>query len=375
LSHPYKNLPDKQNWKKAISGKNGADLSFERVPSLTISRHDKIMTLGSCFAQHITRYLDESGFENLFTEIAPEDATDLPSYKNFTARYGNVYTTKQALQLFDRSFGFKSSSEEIWEKNGRFHDPHRPNVASFSNIDSLLSNRNEHLSYTRKAFAESSIIIFTLGLTEGWVNRVDNTYYPIAPGVIAGSYNPVEHKFFNDNHSAVLEDLEQLRSKIADVNPNSHLILTVSPVPLAATYENQHVIISSNYSKSVLRSAAEEMAKKYPTIDYFPSYDLITSQTSQGRYFESDFRHIHSFGITKAMMMFASDYKLEQKKLHTHQAKSEIKKKAFENLNSVICDEDLILTQRSAQFSNTNYNLNFSNIFRFILKLLKRIRF
>ena len=42
------------------------------------------------------------------------------------------------------------------------------------------------------------------------------------------------------------------------MNPKARLVLTVSPVPLAATASGSHVLPATIYSKSVLRAAAQE---------------------------------------------------------------------------------------------------------------------
>ncbi len=48
----------------------------------------------------------------------------------------------------------------------------------------------------------------------------------------------------------------------------SKIMLTVSPVPLQTTFVAQDCVVANEYSKAVLRVAAERLSAK-PTIDYF----------------------------------------------------------------------------------------------------------
>lgn len=54
------------------------------------------------------------------------------------------------------------------------------------------------------------------------------------------------------------------------------MIVTVSPVPLTATYRDADVMTANCYSKSVLRTAAEEITQTFDFVHYFPSFESIT---------------------------------------------------------------------------------------------------
>src|SRR3546814_2622300 len=61
-----------------------------------------------------------------------------------------------------------------------------------------------------------------------------------------------------------------------------------SPVPLIATYEPEHVLCATTYSKSVLRVAATMLARGREWVDYYPSYEIITGSYNRSVYYESD---------------------------------------------------------------------------------------
>jgi len=93
--------------------------------------------------------------------------------------------------------------------------------------------------------------------------------------------DPAAHEFVNFGVAEIVADMQLFVEKLLGVNPRAKMILTVSPVPLIATYEDRHVLVSNTYSKSVLRVAAEEISKRNPMCDYFPSYEIITGITQK----------------------------------------------------------------------------------------------
>ena len=82
----------------------------------------------------------------------------------------------------------------------------------------------------------------------------------------------------------------------------------MSPVPLIATYEPRNVLVSTTYSKSVLRVAAEMAWRKHEWVDYFPSYEIITGNYNNSSYYESDYRSVNSLGVDHAMRCFLAHY-------------------------------------------------------------------
>jgi hypothetical protein len=103
-------------------------------------------------------------------------------------------------------------------------------------------------------------------------------------------------------------DLLAALKKLRTINPLVRIILTVSPVPLNATFEPRHVLVSTTWSKAVLRVAAEKVSRQLPNCDYFPSYEIITSPHVRGRYYAQDCRSIRTVGVEHVMRLFLKHY-------------------------------------------------------------------
>src|SRR3954471_8029833 len=111
MSSPYATMPDRAYWRRSISALPPGDIDplADTELAFTISPSDRVMTAGSCFAQNIARYLADARFNLLITEtahpITPRQAAQEFNYGVFTARYGNIYTAAQLLQLLRRAYG------------------------------------------------------------------------------------------------------------------------------------------------------------------------------------------------------------------------------------------------------------------------------
>lgn len=278
---------------------------------LRITPADRVATAGSCFAQHIAARLSASGYNFYTPEMAhplvPPDIAREFNYGVFSARYGNIYTVLQLLQLFDRAFGNFKPAEDVWlEPTGRFIDPFRPAIMpnGFASLAEYHADRARHFSAIRTMFATMDVFVFTLGLTECWVSRKDNAAYPICPGVSGGSFDESRHKFENHGVPHMLGNMTLFLSKLRLVNPKCRVILTVSPVPLAATYEPRSALLSTMYSKAALRVLAQTVVDSNKNVTYFPSYEIITGNYNRGCYFASDLRNILEVGVDHVMRLF-----------------------------------------------------------------------
>jgi hypothetical protein len=354
MTHPYRNLGDHQFWRRAISATEPHAVDPVVNTKFRINQSERVATAGSCFSQHISRRLSSIGFNYYVPEsgleLTPEERSHR-GYGVFSARYGNIYTVGQLLQLFEEAIGIRSKNESAWlREDGRYVDPFRPNIEStgFDSPPAVLSARRQHMAYVSQVFLNADIFVFTLGLTESWVSKSSGDIFPFAPGVAGGCYDPELYSFVNNSINDVVADLKSFLSQLKGVNPKVRVLLTVSPVPLIATFENRHVLVSTTYSKSVLRVAAEMAMSEFEWVDYFPSYEIITGNFNMGRYFEDDMREINGTGVGHAMRCFFRNYVSdlgygvdtpEGKHKYHPDASSQGQ---FSQMENVICDEELI---------------------------------
>ena len=151
---------------------------------------------GSCFAQRVAEAVRGAGFNYYLTEpptpgMSAEEA-NARQFGTFSARYGNLYYTRQFVQLFDRAYSKFEPELKAWLRDdGRYVDPFRPTVepAGFASEAEVVAARDAHLAEVRRLFETLDVFVLTLGLTEGWRWRADGAALPLAPGVAGGTFD------------------------------------------------------------------------------------------------------------------------------------------------------------------------------------------
>jgi hypothetical protein len=354
MTHPYASKPDHCFWRRGISVLEPADVDPVVAARFTVRPGDKVATAGSCFAQHIARHLKGAGFnyyvaEELNPLIGAHTARDY-NYGTFSARYGNVYTARQFCQLLERAYGLFQPTDDVWHaKDGCLIDPYRPQIQpdGFRSEREYRLDREKHFAAVRSIVETSDVFVFTLGLTEAWMNNRDGAVYPVCPGVAGGTFDPAVHEFVNFRVSEVLTDMRIALNFIRKRNPKIKFILTVSPVALLATAEDRHVLVSTTYSKSVLRAVCGELEADDEDVAYFPSYEIITGSFSRGAYFAADARDVTESGVRHVMRLFMQHYAEHASQQGVPPAVGNRKKsrkiaRQIDELTKVVCDEEAL---------------------------------
>ena len=306
----YDGLEPRAFWRSGVAAAGAwppPDLFRPRFP---VPKTARILTAGSCFAQHVGKALRANGFSVIdaepMTATVPAAVAQAHGYGLYSARYGNIYTVRQLLQLLREAWGDFAPAQPVWSRGGRFFDAMRPSVEpdGLDSPDQVAEARAAHLAAVRRAVTEADILVFTLGLTEAWEDLATGTVYPTAPGTLAEAPDPAAIVFRNHRAAEIRAEFDQVREVLRAANPEIRFLLTVSPVPLTATATADHVLTATVHSKSVLRAVAGELRADYGDVDYFPSYEIVTSPAAQGRFFEPNLRSVRPEGVARVMAAF-----------------------------------------------------------------------
>lgn len=345
---PYESQPKKAFWKNGVTRVKGPEFKEIYTPRFDIPKDAKIAAAGSCFAQHIGKQFKARGYNFMDAEppppMLPAELHQKYGYSMYSARYGNVYSIQQMLQLLMRAapttkknrtatenhvsqgrldrlkkrFGRISTpkttpkkskfkpKEPFWEKEGRWFDPFRPNImpAGYESKEEAQADRDFHLKSVRRLIRNADVFVFTFGLTEAWVSKEDGAVLPTCPGTIAGEFNPQKYEFKNFNYIETFEAACEFIERARSMNPNLKFLFTVSPVPLTATATDQHVLPATVYSKSTLRAVCGDLYQKYDFVDYFPSFELVASHPMKAAAFAPNLRSVLPEGVERVMSHF-----------------------------------------------------------------------
>ena len=315
--NPYSDLPRSAFWKTAVAQENPNSIAGIYTKKFEIPPKSKIATAGSCFAQHISRYLKKNGYNVLDVEPPPPslpgDLHQKFGFSMYSARYGNIYTVRQLMQLAQEVAGEWTPQNYIWERDGKFFDALRPAVEpqGLGSVEEVQRHRQFHISRVKELFQSFDVFIFTLGLTEMWVDKKSGTVYPTAPGVLAGEFDEDYFEFQNPNFRSINRDMRDFVQVIMRIRKDKKfkMILTVSPVPLTATASGKHVLSSTIYSKSVLRAIAGHWAEK-SFVDYFPSYEIVTNPRMHSTGFSDNLRSVRNETVEVVMKHFFASHSI-----------------------------------------------------------------
>lgn len=125
-----------------------------------------------------------------------------------------------------------------------------------------------------ESFARAGAFVFTIGLAEVWQDRETGSVF--WRGVPKAIHDQGRHVFRLTSVDENAANLRQVISLIRQVNATAPIVLTLSPVPLLATFREISCLTADCVSKSVLRVALDQvMTDKLPGVYYWPSFEIV----------------------------------------------------------------------------------------------------
>ena len=116
-------------------------------------------------------------------------------------------------------------------------------------------------------------------------------------------------------------------------------------------------------SKSILRAVADEFARKYDFIYYFPSFEIVTNPKYVKNNYEENLRNVKQTSVDNVMEIFHSSY--VNKKVSVSSKNTSI---MIDEVGDIDCEEALL-----EQFKPTNNNLTNSSRMRSSVRLSLKI--
>jgi len=273
--------------------------------SFRLAPGEKIFTIGSCFARAIETALQARGFDIPTRRFV----VDEEEWGGDPAVVLNNYVPPAIAPHIRWAFGldrYDLARHAVEALPDRWIDMQMPGGFKPMPAEAVLARR-ERLSAVYREIADCRAIVITLGLVEAWWDAEAGSYVNSTPPGSVRRAHPERFALHVLDYDAVHRSLVELVDLLRQVGrPDHRVILTVSPVPLTATFTGDDVAVANSYSKSVLRAAAEAIVTAYDHIDYFPSFEsvLLSERASA---FEDD--QIH---VTRAMVRVNVDRMLRR---------------------------------------------------------------
>ena len=261
----------------------------------------KIASIGTCFARNIKDYLIKNNYQYMVL-------AEGPCTKHSSARFDRVFNTSCLLQELNRS---KNRFKEpyLWElshnKKKILLNPFRKNLC-YDNKKEFEDEIAEHQLNVKKIVNSCDILILTVGQSE--IVRCKKSNFVFAQVPPAEIYDKELHSYETLNEKQNLENLSQI-VEILKKNTNLKVILTVSPIPLRATFRKDSDSIQSNFeNKFALIKVAKKIASLNFNVSYFPSFEMVYSLRDP---FLDDARHLKEKVINYVMSKFVRKYVIQ----------------------------------------------------------------
>ncbi len=271
-----------------------------------ISPETPVGSAGSCFAMEIAHFLQRQKFNYVVTEAnqgkgyAVLQENPLP---NSPAAWGTIFNTPSFRQLVERAFGVSKTPQIIYSEmisgKKKYFDAFREAVA-FDSVEAYQENYELHLLAVRQALMQMKVFIITLGVNEIWYFRKDGSVISRFPNKIAPAL--IGHKVLSVEDN--LRELSSFLKTLRTYNPDIQIIVSVSPIPLNATFlaDRSHVITANCHSKATLRVVAEEFVRQNSGVHYLPSYETVMYTADSA--WEADQRHVTRETVAKVVKLF-----------------------------------------------------------------------
>jgi len=242
-------------------------------PKFWLAEKEKIFTIGSCFAREIEGELVSNGFD-----IPVSRFTIHPGELPYAAPHLlNEYNAGTLLQRLESVFDHFAYQEDMGiEETPEGYIDLFLHIHGAPVTKERLLERRKQIDTLYKEIKSSSALIITLGLVECWYDSALKCYVNKAPSVQLALREPGRYYFHRMDVENVFARLSRA-IELINQSGEKKILVTVSPVPLEATFTGNNAIMANSYSKSVLRIVAENLKEKFDNVDYFPSFEIAIS--------------------------------------------------------------------------------------------------
>lgn len=226
-----------------------------------IGYDNRLLSLGSCFADTVARRLREAKF----------DLTANPTGVLF-----NPFSIADAIDRF--AAGKTVAAKELHDgPEGWFHDDFH---SSFTRpaAEEALAGMNRAVELGSRALRESDTLLVTFGTARIYERR--------DTGHIVANCHKQPHDTFRQRIAPAREIVGRWDELLAGPLLGKRVIFTLSPV--------RHLkddAVENSLSKATLHVAIAELVIRHPRCEYFPAFELLIDDLRDYRFYAEDLAH------------------------------------------------------------------------------------
>ncbi len=259
------------------------------TPNFPFQLHHQtpIVSIGSCFAEHIGARLERLKF---------------PICRNPFGILYNPMSIGKGLQLLLEDYSF--SEKDLVQHNGIWHS--FQHHSQFSGLDKaeVLANIRATSTQASKVLHSSNRLILTFGTAY--------VYEHLEQQEIVANCHKIPATKFQKRRLDIAEIVAAYRplfQKLKTKNSEIEILLTVSPV--------RHIrdgIIENQRSKATLLLAIDALCEAFDFVHYFPAYEIVMDDLRDYRFYQADLLHPSEVAIDYVWEVFEKSLFSEETK-------------------------------------------------------------
>ncbi|HLJ19575.1 MAG TPA: GSCFA domain-containing protein [Stellaceae bacterium] len=284
-------------------------------PRFRLKRGSSIFTIGSCFARNIEEHLTPLGFDVPMAAFGVPES-EWPA-RPFARRAGilNKYTPPSMLQEVLQTLAILREPGAFDRLTDGLLYPLDGDTAIDLELGGYLpvtrqrahERRRQVFEVFRRGF-DADCVVITLGLVECWFDAARRRYLQETPNTPALRRETGRFGFKLLDHAETFAAVRALTKCLLETgNTGKRILMTVSPVPLTATFSGADVVIANAYGKALLRTVAQSIRDEFDRVDYFPSYEMVMASSDKDIW-EHDLMHVTDAFVRRIVETFVKTY-------------------------------------------------------------------
>lgn len=287
--------------------------SISAPKAFNINKDHKFFCIGSCFARELEDAIDALGLHALtktesvrLIESRPDLFERVEGVMGRPNAFLNRYNLGSMLDLMEMVVSNKAKDDLIYKGAGEtYHDYHYTRFLKALPKTDVKERRDALTEMYHMAAKEADVFVFTLGLCESFYDTSAGAYLNVTPDPRTARDHDIEFRFLDVQTN--VSYLRKIIALVGSLNKDAKIIVTVSPVPLDATFTGYDVVVANNLAKSSLVAAAHMVAADCDNCFYFPSFEMVVT-SEQKKVWIWDGKHVSAGMVAHIMQQFMKNH-------------------------------------------------------------------
>jgi tetratricopeptide (TPR) repeat protein len=271
---------------------------------LARSRLNEPLSKGENGRKKVGRYPETKDFHGDFQKLISDHiAVNLNSEPKFLSKstrffsMGSCFARNLARSLHDR--GYESHHMEISEYiNTTFANRAFVDWLSNADVDEAIRDRIVELlppawskEATLQVIKHCDVFILTLGVAPAFFDKTTGEFVLPRKSALNSRALAEKYVFRTTTVQENVDNVLYLINFVRSISPGIKIVVTVSPVPLVASFEYESAVQADCLSKCTMRLTAHEVVNNsnIPNILYWPSFEVFRlAGSNASNYYAAD---------------------------------------------------------------------------------------